>query len=107
MAREKFATLTEQMFYVLLLLEEERCGTDIMTEVSVLTGERVQIGAGTLYVLLDNFTQQGYIKETKSLGRKRYYQLTDNGRDALEREKNRMKLLVSHWEAQYERSEGI
>ena len=30
MAREKFQTLTEQMFYILLALQEERCGADIM-----------------------------------------------------------------------------
>ena len=30
MAREKFHTLTEQMFYVLLCLDEECCGTDIL-----------------------------------------------------------------------------
>lgn len=29
MAREKFQTLTEQMFYVLLCLREECCGMDV------------------------------------------------------------------------------
>ena len=28
MAREKFQTLTEQMFYILLCLRQECCGTD-------------------------------------------------------------------------------
>lgn len=30
MAREKFQTLTEQMFYILLCLQEECYGMDIM-----------------------------------------------------------------------------
>ena len=30
MAREKFSTLTEQMFYILLCLREECCGMDVM-----------------------------------------------------------------------------
>ena len=33
MAREKFQTLTEQMFYILLCLRQECCGTDIMARV--------------------------------------------------------------------------
>ena len=30
MAREKFQTLTEQMFYILLCLQRECCGVDVM-----------------------------------------------------------------------------
>ena len=41
MAREKFQTLTEQMFYILLCLRTELCGTDIMAQVSTLTKGRV------------------------------------------------------------------
>ena len=38
MAREKFQTLTEQMFYILLCLRQEQCGADIMARVAELTG---------------------------------------------------------------------
>ena len=48
MAREKFHTLTEQMFYVLLCLDEECCGTDILDRVPSMTGGRVTVGSGTL-----------------------------------------------------------
>ena len=44
MAREKFHTLTEQMFYVLLCLDEECCGTDILDRVPSMTGGRVTVG---------------------------------------------------------------
>lgn len=37
MAREKFQTLTEQMFYILLSLQEELCGADVMSRVESLT----------------------------------------------------------------------
>ena len=33
MAREKFQTLTEQMFYILLCLQRECCGVDVMARV--------------------------------------------------------------------------
>ena len=55
MAREKFQTLTEQMFYVLLTLREECCGTDVMARIANLTQGRVTVGPGTLYNLLDSF----------------------------------------------------
>ena len=46
MAREKFQTLTEQMFYILLCLEQERCGADVMAWISETTGGRVAVGPG-------------------------------------------------------------
>ena len=55
MAREKFHTLTEQMFYTLLCLRYECCGTDIMERVGRITHGRVVIGPGTLYSLLREF----------------------------------------------------
>ena len=69
MAREKFQTLTEQMFYILLCLRTELCGTDIMAQVSTLTKGRVSVGPGTLYNLLESFLSAGYIAETKEIGR--------------------------------------
>ena len=49
MAREKFQTLTEQMFYILLCLQRECCGVDVMDRVARMTENRVTIGPGTLY----------------------------------------------------------
>ena len=37
MARGKFQTLTEQMFYILLCLRQERCGADVMAWVAEAT----------------------------------------------------------------------
>ena len=61
MAREKFQTLTEQMFYVLLALREECCGIDVMARIANLTQGRVTVGPGTLYNLLDSFQAAGYL----------------------------------------------
>ena len=91
MAREKFQTLTEQMFYILLCLRQELCGADIAAQVASLTGGRVSVGPGTLYNLLDSFLQAGMIRETKVEGRKRSYLLTDFGRDTLRREYERIR----------------
>ena len=97
MAREKFQTLTEPMFYILLCLREECCGADIMARVAALTQGRVSIGPGTLYNLLDSFLQAGMIRETRVEGRKRSYLITDRGREALEAEVCRLRTLVADY----------
>ena len=99
MAREKFQTLTEQMFYILLCLRQEQCGADIMAQVSALTAGRVTVGPGTLYNLLEQFLQAGYIQETKVEGRKRSYLITEAGLKALEDEYRRLRTLTADYEA--------
>ena len=90
MAREKFKTLTEQMFYVLLCLQEERCGIDILSWVPEITNQRVTVGSGTLYNLLEQFLVDDMIQETKVEGRKRSYLITKKGQEMLEREYRRL-----------------
>ena len=91
MPREKFQTLTEQMFYILLCLRKECCGMDIMTEVSEITDGRVSVGPGTLYNLLEQFAQAGMIRETKVEGRKKSYILTQKGAVTLREEFERLQ----------------
>ena len=98
MAREKFQTLTEQMFYILLCLGRERCGADVMAQVSAMTQGRVKVGPGTLYNLLEQFLQAGYIRETKVEGRKRSYVITPAGQEALEAEVRRLRTLTADYE---------
>ena len=96
MPREKFKTLTEQMFYILLALTEECCGMDIMARVSHITDGRVAVGSGTLYNLLEQFLAEGMIRETKVEGRRRSYILTQKGMDMLQKEYER--ILAQTWD---------
>ena len=91
MAREKYQTLTEQMFYILLCLTREQCGVDIMERVREMTEGRVVIGPGTLYSLLERFQQEGFIRETKVGGRRRSYRITRRGRERLDQERQRLE----------------
>ena len=68
MPREKFRTLTEQMFYVLLCLKTECYGLDILDRIPAMTNSRVSVGSGTLYHLLEQFLDAGMIVETKVEG---------------------------------------
>ena len=98
MAREKFGTLTEQMFYILLALEQERCGVDIVETIRNATEGRVLIGPGTLYTLLADFQKAGYIEETAVEGRRRSYKITQTGHDLVEGERLRLKRLLEDYE---------
>ncbi len=98
MAREKYQTLTEQMFYILICLTKESCGVDIMKEVADLTDGRVVIGPGTLYSLLDKFVKENIIFETGMENRKKNYMITDLGRKMLDKEYLRILKLKNDYE---------
>ena len=76
MAREKLKTLTEQMFYLLLCLHQERRGMEILERVQEMTGGRVRIGSGTLYD----------------------YLITDKGKEMLERECQRLRSQLDDYD---------
>ncbi len=99
MAREKFQSLTEQMFYILLCMRNESCGADIAAQISVMTHNRVTVGPGTLYNVLDSFLQAEMIEETKVEGRKRSYLITRKGRMMLKEEYRRLMTLTADYRA--------
>ena len=98
MPREKFKTLTEQMFYILLCLHQECRGVDILERVRAMTAGRVSIGSGTLYDLLEQFAADGMIRETRAEGRRRSYIIAEKGRQMLEREYQRLCLQTADYE---------
>ena len=99
MAREQFETLTEQMFYILLCLQAECCGTDIMERIRDMTNGRVCVGPGTRYNLLERFQEAGMICLTKVEGRRRSYRITEAGLEALEQEYRRLNQLAADYRA--------
>lgn len=97
MARAKFQTLTEQMFYTLLCLKEECYGMDILDRVPAMTNQRVNVGSGTLYTLLEQFLEAEMIRETKVEGRRRSYILTNKGKEMLEKECARLSSQLADY----------
>lgn len=98
MPRAKFQTLTEQMFYILLCLTQECYGLDILDRVPQMTAGRVNVGSGTLYNLLEQFLEAGFIRETKVEGRRRSYILTEKGREMLQKEYGRIQAQARDYE---------
>ena len=98
MAREQFQTLTEPMYYILLALTEECCGVDIMEKVKTISNGRVLVGPGTLYAMLARFEENGIVKMTSSEGRRKSYIITEIGREMLQREYDRLMVMVKDGE---------
>jgi DNA-binding PadR family transcriptional regulator len=88
--------LTETIFYVLLSLGGPLHGYGIMQQVNGLTGGRVVLGAGTLYGVLTNLTEKGWIRPLKGAvdERKKEYVITDAGRKAVVVELERLEELL-------------
>ena len=95
MALEQFQSLSEQMYYILLALWEPLCGADISRQVIRLSRGRIRIGPGTLYTLLARFEEQQIILQTGSEGRKRYYVITEKGKQMLFTEYRRLRSLAA------------
>ncbi|OLF09982.1 PadR family transcriptional regulator [Actinophytocola xanthii] len=86
--------MTEQAFFVLTaLVGEPRHGYGIVGEVAELSGGRVSLRVGTLYGVLDRLVAEGLVepdREEVANGRlRRYYRLTERGRDELATEADR------------------
>ena len=97
MPREKFRTLTEQMFYILLCLKKECYGMDILDKVPAMTNGRVTVGSGTLYNLLEQFLEEGFIYETKVEGRRRSYIIAPKGVEMIDKEAERLKAQLEDY----------
>jgi DNA-binding PadR family transcriptional regulator len=98
MAREQFHTLTEPMYFILLALTEPMHGYDIMQTITVISNDRVTVGAGTLYALLKRFEKEGFVIQISNDGRRKTYVLAQKGREILDREYIRLKESISAYD---------
>jgi DNA-binding PadR family transcriptional regulator len=95
--------LTPAMFHVLLALvgEDLHCYA-ILKEVAEQTNGEVLLSTGTLYGIIKRLLSDGLIVETRRRptvehddARRRYYHLTEAGRDVAVGEARRMERLVA------------
>ncbi|AHA29473.1 MULTISPECIES: PadR family transcriptional regulator [unclassified Exiguobacterium] len=89
--------LTEAVYYILLSLQQPRHGYGIMQFVQELSNDRVKLAAGTLYGALSSLVDKGWIEAIEQeTGRKKEYIITNQGRERLQVELDRLKELVRH-----------
>jgi DNA-binding PadR family transcriptional regulator len=99
---ESYLPLTPAMFHTLLALADgEKHGYAILKEVSRRTDGKVQLSAGTLYGNLARLESSGMIAESDhrpEIGlddeRRRYYRLTEFGREVAMAEARRMEAAL-------------
>ncbi|MBS1832848.1 MAG: helix-turn-helix transcriptional regulator [Acidobacteria bacterium] len=101
------APITPVMLHVLIVLgEENRHGYAIMQAVSEISEGRFQVGPGTFYANLEKLLSWGLVREAASPDpgrtdpRRRYYALTDSGRQVLDAELTRLESLLKRARSQ-------
>jgi len=92
---KRIKALTQPMFYILLSLKEKRHGYEIMQYIDWLTEGRVKVGPGTLYSLLSRFEDDEYINMVSEEDNKKTYLITSLGKHALDKEIERLRLLLN------------
>lgn len=98
---EQMLPLTPLSFHILLALADaDRHGYGIIKEVRERTDGEMSPGAGTLYAALQRMLDDGFIAETEdrpAVGddeRRRYYRLTEVGRQVARAEALRLARLI-------------
>lgn len=92
------AALTEAVYYILLSLMEPMHGYGIMQNVEQLSNGRVKLAAGTLYGAISTLLEKGWITALpgEKDSRKKEYQITALGRQALQAELLRLRELLGN-----------
>jgi DNA-binding PadR family transcriptional regulator len=93
-----FLPLSQATYYILLSLREIRHGYAIMQDVEEVSKGEVTMGPGTLYGALSKLEKQKVIEkaQVQDDDRRKYYQLTELGREVVQLEYKRLKSLVEN-----------
>ena len=94
------AALTEAIYYILLALQEPLHGYGIMQKTSAMSKGRLILSAGTLYGAISNLLEKGWIlpcgESSDTDGRRKLYQITEEGQEVLLTELERLEELVEN-----------
>jgi DNA-binding PadR family transcriptional regulator len=99
---ERFLPLPTAVFHILVALaDRDRHGYSIMQDVGARTEGKVVLSAGTLYTAIRRMLEQGLIEELRESPdpdsgdeRRRYYRLTQFGRDVAVAEARRLSSML-------------
>ena len=86
--------MTEAAYYILLSLLHPGHGYGMMQRIRELSGGRLVMGPGTLYGVLSRMSGEGLTTWVGEDVRRKTYAITDQGRDALRREYERLRHMV-------------
>ena len=87
--------MTEAMYYVLLALMRPNHGYQLMQSITEVSSGRVKMGPGTLYGVLTRMQKDGLIVLANDDGRRKTYEITADGEQALRMEYARLKSVIA------------
>jgi DNA-binding PadR family transcriptional regulator len=95
-AVKKYVPMTDTMFHILLVLNDQMHGYAITKKVSEITNGRLALEDGTIYSSLAKLHRDGLIEELPAaVERRRVYRITDVGRTVIAAECDRLMDIVS------------
>lgn len=104
--RKVYVPMTETGFYILLCLQEEMHGYNIVQKVERMTEGDIRISPGTMYGSLGKMEKDGLIEFIKEEDKRKIYHITKLGSEVLALEKKRIRRLCRNVEEyDYERYE--
>ena len=89
---------------LLVLMDDDLHGYGLVKEISERTAGKIRLEPGNLYRYIKRLVQQGLVAEVESRSdaddeRRRYYGITELGREVLDLEVGRLRALIEDFDA--------
>ena len=91
--RKVYIPMTETGFYILLCLQKPNHGYGIVQRVEAMTGGEIRLTPGTMYGSLSKMEKDGLIRFLREEEKRKFYEITDLGREVLQLELKRINRL--------------
>lgn len=88
--------LTDTMYYILITLLQPMHGYVIMQTIEEMTEGSLKIGPASMYTTLKKLKTNELIVEKVSENNKKIYQISDEGKELLQKEVARREVMVQH-----------
>lgn len=91
---KKYLPLSEATYYIMLSLINPLHGYGVMQEVEKLSLGTVKVGPGTLYGVFSTLEKEALIYRIKEDDRRKYYALTQKGKEVLKEQVDRLVIMA-------------
>ena len=96
--RKVYVPMTETGFYILMCLQEEMHGYNLVQKVERMTEGDIRISPGTMYGSLGKMEKDGLIEFIREEDKRKIYHITGLGKEVLDLEKKRIQRLFRNVE---------
>lgn len=94
--KKVYMPMTETSFYILMCLQQEMHGYNIVQKLEAITKGSLRLSPGTLYGSLSKMNRDGLIELVREEEKRRIYRITPLGREVLEIEMKRIARLYEN-----------